>query len=281
MLEKLNNFDINTIISTYVVPWGINIIMALMIFIIGRIVVNILTKIMGKLMIKAKVDETLVDFVKSIAHTVLLLFVIVASLNQLGVDTTSLVALLGAAGLAIGLSLQSSLQNFAAGVMLLLFKPFKTGDYVEAGGSSGVIQKVNIFTTTMHSPDNKEIIIPNGAIYNGNIINYSARDTRRVDLVFGIGYDDDIKKAKSILEKTVLADQRVLSDPSPTIAVSELADSSVNFVVRPWVKTPDYWGVLFDLTENIKLAFDENGISIPYPQMDVHTPDSKQIKSVA
>ena len=281
MLEKLNNFDINTMISTYVVPWGINIIMALMIFIIGRIVVNILTKIMGKLMIKARVDETLVDFVKSIAHTVLLLFVIVASLDQLGVDTTSLVALLGAAGLAIGLSLQSSLQNFAAGVMLLLFKPFKTGDYVEAGGSSGVIQKVNIFTTTMYSPDNKEIIIPNGAIYNGNIINYSARDTRRVDLVFGIGYDDDIKKAKSILEKTVQADQRVLSDPSPTIAVSELADSSVNFVVRPWVKTPDYWGVLFDLTENIKLAFDENGISIPYPQMDVHTPDSKQIKSVA
>jgi len=281
MLEKLNNFDINTMISTYVVPWGINIIMALMIFIIGRIVVNILTKIMGKLMIKARVDETLVDFVKSIAHTVLLLFVIVASLDQLGVDTTSLVALLGAAGLAIGLSLQSSLQNFAAGVMLLLFKPFKTGDYVEAGGSSGVIQKVNIFTTTMYSPDNKEIIIPNGAIYNGNIINYSARDTRRVDLVFGIGYDDDIKKAKSILEKTVQADQRVLSDPSPTIAVSELADSSVNFVVRPWVKTSDYWDVLFDLTENIKLAFDESGISIPYPQMDVHSPDPKQIKSVA
>jgi len=281
MLDKLNDFNINEMISTYVVPWGINIIMALMIFIIGRIVVNILTKVMGKLMIKASVDETLVDFVKSIAHTVLLLFVIVASLNQLGVDTTSLVALLGAAGLAIGLSLQSSLQNFAAGVMLLLFKPFKTGDYVEAGGSSGVIQKVNIFTTTMHSPDNKEIIIPNGAIYNGNIINYSARDTRRIDLVFGIGYDDDIKKAKSILEKTVQADQRVLSDPSPTIAVSELADSSVNFVVRPWVKTPDYWDVLFDLTENIKLAFDENGISIPYPQMDVHSPDSKQIKSVA
>jgi len=281
MLEKLNDFDINAMISTYVVPWGINITMALTIFIIGRIVVNILTKVMGKLMIKASVDETLVDFVKSIAHTVLLLFVIVASLNQLGVDTTSLVALLGAAGLAIGLSLQSSLQNFAAGVMLLLFKPFKTGDFVEAGGSSGVIQKVNIFTTTMHSPDNKEIIIPNGAIYNGNIINYSARDTRRIDLVFGIGYDDDIKKAKSILEKTVQADQRVLSDPSPTIAVSELADSSVNFVVRPWVKTPDYWDVMFALTENVKLAFDENGISIPYPQMDVHSPDSNQIKSVA
>ena len=281
MLDKLNDFNINEMISTYVVPWGINIIMALMIFIIGRIVVNILTKVMGKLMIKASVDETLVDFVKSISHTVLLLFVIVASLDQLGVDTTSLVALLGAAGLAIGLSLQSSLQNFAAGVMLLLFKPFKTGDYVEAGGSSGVIQKVNIFTTTMHSPDNKEIIIPNGAIYNGNIINYSARDTRRIDLVFGIGYDDDIKKAKSILEKTVQADQRVLSDPSPTIAVSELADSSVNFVVRPWVKTPDYWDVMFALTENVKLAFDENGISIPYPQMDVHSPDSNQIKSVA
>lgn len=281
MLEKLNNIEINSLTTTYVVPWAINITMALLIFLIGRIVIKILTSIVGKLMVKANLDEALVDFVKSIVHTLLLLFVIVASLNQLGVDTTSLVALLGAAGLAIGLSLQSSLQNFAAGVMLLVFKPFRLGDYVEAGGCSGVIDKISIFTTTMSTPDNKEIIIPNGAIYGGNIINYSTRNTRRVDLVFGIGYDDDIKKAKEIMEKTVRADSRVLADPEPTIAVSELADSSVNFVVRPWVKTEDYWGVLFDLTENIKLAFDENGISIPYPQMDLHMPDAKQIQNVA
>lgn len=281
MLENLKNFDFNNLISTYAIPWGINIVMALVIFYIGRFIVNILVKVLGTLMAKASVDETLVDFVKSITHAVLLLFVIVASLNQLGVDTTSLVALLGAAGLAIGLSLQGSLQNFASGVMLLLFKPFKAGDFVEAGGCAGVVEKVDIFTTTMRSGDNKEIIIPNGAIYGGNIINYSARETRRVDMVFGIGYDDDIKKAKEILEKTVNADPRVLADPAPVIAVSELADSSVNFVVRPWVKSADYWGVLFDLTENIKLAFDENNISIPYPQLDLHMPSQAQLESVA
>ena len=275
MLEQLNNIDINNLASTYVVPWAINITMALLIFLIGRVAVKILSNVMGNLMLRANLEEALVDFVKSIVHSLLLLFVIVASLNQLGVDTTSLVALLGAAGLAIGLSLQSSLQNFAAGVMLLIFKPFKPGDFVEAGGCSGKIEKISIFTTTLSTPDNKEIIVPNGAIYGSNIINYSARENRRIDMVFGIGYDDDIKKAKAILEKAVHTNPRVLAEPAPVIAVSELADSSVNFVVRPWVKTEDYWGVLFDLTENIKLAFDENGISIPYPQMDLHMQETK------
>lgn len=199
-----------------------------------------------------------------------MLFVIVASLDQLGVDTTSLVAILGAAGLAIGLSLQDSLKNFAAGVMLLLFKPFKAGDFVEAGGTSGSIKKIGIFTTTMTTPDNKEIIVPNGNIYGGNITNFSAKETRRVDMVVGIGYDADLLKAKEILKEMVAADERILAEPAPTVAVSELADSSVNFVVRPWVKAADFWGVKFDFTEAVKLRFDQEGISIPFPQMDVH-----------
>ena len=201
----------------------------------------------------------------------MLLVVIIASLNQLGVDTTSLIALIGAAGLAVGLALQGTLQNFAAGVMLIIFRPFKTGDFVEAGGCAGIVENVSIFNTVMRTGDNKEVTIPNGAIYGGTITNYSAKPTRRVDLVFGIGYDDDIKKAKAILEQLMNDDERILSDPAPLVAVGELADSSVNFNVRPWVNSADYWGVYFDLTENVKLAFDAAGISIPYPQMDVHS----------
>jgi small conductance mechanosensitive channel len=256
--------------ETYIISWGINIVTAIVIYIIGKIIVGVLINVFGKVMARSKYDEMLIDFVKAILRVILMLFVIVASLNQLGADTTSLVAILGAAGLAIGLSLQGSLQNFAAGVMLLLLRPFKAGDFVDAGGDSGVIKSISIFTTVMTTPDNKEIIIPNGAIYGGNITNYSAKETRRVDMVVGIGYDSDLKKAKEILNEMVAADDRVLKDPAPTVAVAELADSSVNFVVRPWVATDDYWGVKFDFTEAIKLRFDGAGISIPFPQMDVH-----------
>ena len=212
----------------------------------------------------------LVDFIKAILNAILMLFVIIASLNELGVDTTSLVAILGAAGLAIGLSLQGSLQNFAAGVMLLVFRPFKAGDFVEAGGAAGVVKSISIFTTIMTSGDNKEIIVPNGQIYSGTITNYSAKETRRVDMVVGIGYDADLKRAKEVLKELAAADSRILQDPAPTIAVAELADSSVNFVVRPWVKAADFWAVKFDFTEAVKLRFDQEGISIPFPQMDVH-----------
>jgi small conductance mechanosensitive channel len=256
--------------ETYIISWGINIVTAIVIYIIGKIIVGVLINVFGKVMARSKYDEMLIDFVKAILRVILMLFVIVASLNQLGADTTSLVAILGAAGLAIGLSLQGSLQNFAAGVMLLVLRPFKAGDFVDAGGDSGVIKSISIFTTVMTTPDNKEIIIPNGAIYGGNITNYSAKETRRVDMVVGIGYDSDLKKAKEILNEMVAADDRVLKDPAPTVAVAELADSSVNFVVRPWVATDDYWGVKFDFTEAIKLRFDAEGISIPFPQMDVH-----------
>jgi small conductance mechanosensitive channel len=256
--------------DTYIIPWGINIVMALVIYIIGKIIVGVLVNVFGKVMARSKYDDMLIDFVKAIINAILMLFVIVASLDQLGVDTTSLVAILGAAGLAIGLSLQGSLQNFAAGVMLLVFRPFKAGDFIEAGGAMGVVKSISIFTTVMTTGDNKEIIIPNGAIYGGNITNYSAKETRRVDMVVGIGYDADLKIAKEILKEMVAADDRILKDPAPTVAVAELADSSVNFVVRPWVASADYWAVKFDFNEAVKLRFDAEGISIPFPQMDVH-----------
>jgi len=261
---------VSDMIDVYVIPWGINIVMAVLIYIVGKIVVSILLNVFGKVMARSKYDEMLIDFVKAILSAVLMLFVIVASLDQLGVDTTSLVAILGAAGLAIGLSLQGSLQNFAAGVMLLVFRPFKAGDFVEAGGAMGVIKSISIFTTVMTTGDNKEVIVPNGQIYSGNITNYSAKETRRVDMVVGIGYDADLKHAKEVLNELVAADDRILADPEPLVAVSELADSSVNFVVRPWVKSADYWAVKFAFTEAVKLRFDEEGISIPFPQMDVH-----------
>lgn len=262
--------DMSKLIDTYAIPWGINIVMALLIFFIGRMVVKLVVSIAGKLMERSKVDPMLVDFIQAIVNAVLLLFVVVAALDRLGVDTTSLVAVLGAAGLAIGLSLQGSLQNFAAGVMLLVFRPFKSGDFVEAGGTAGIVEGISIFTTTIRSPDNKEVIVPNGSIYGGNIVNYSARDTRRVDMKFGISYDDDIRKAKALLLEIVTSHPLVLEDPAPVVALLELADSSVNFVVRPWAKTADYWTVYFEIHEAVKLRFDEEDITIPYPQMDVH-----------
>ena len=262
--------DIEMYINTYAIPWGINIAMALIIFVIGRMVVGIIISMFGKLMSKSKYDDMLVDFLKSILNAVLMLFVIVASLDELGVDTTSLVAILGAAGLAIGLSLQDSLKNFAAGVMLLVFKPFRAGDYIEAAGVAGTVKKIGIFTSSMNTPDNKGIIVPNGKIYGDNIINYSAMTTRRVDMTFGIGYDDDLLKAKTVLEQMVKEDERILEEPAPVVAVSSLGDSSVNFTVRPWVKKEDYFAVLWAFTENVKLRFDKEGISIPFPQMDVH-----------
>jgi len=258
------------ILSLYVVPWGIKIIMALVIFIVGRMLVGVVVGAIEKLMRNREMDEMLVRFLGSIIRWLLLLFVVIAALSQLGIDTTSLIALLGAAGLAVGLALQGSLQNFAAGVLLIVFRPFSKGDYVEVGGSSGTVDAISIFTTTLTTPDNKVVIVPNGAVLGGSITNYSAMPTRRVDMVFGISYDDDIRKAKALLEEIIAADSRVLAEPAPVIALGELADSSVNFLVRPWVNSGDYWGVLWDTTETVKLRFDEAGLSIPYPQMDVH-----------
>ena len=269
-LSSIGSIDIQQIIETYVLPWGISIFMALAIFIVGKFIVNVLTNVAKKLMTKAKVDKILVNFISSIIKTVLLLFVVIAALDQLGVNTTSMIALIGAAGLAIGLSLQGTLQNLASGVMLIIFRPFSDGDFIEAAGVSGVVEEIGIFSIIMRTGDNREIIIPNGAVYGGTITNNSRRDTRRVDMVFGIGYDDDLLKAKEIINRILSEDARILAEPAPTVAVGELADSSVNFNVRPWCNTSDYWGVYGDVHEKIKLTFDAEGISIPYPQMDIH-----------
>lgn len=270
--EEIMNF-----VNVYVIPWGISILTALLIFFIGRIIISVISSLVGKVLRRSKLDLILVEFTQSLVKALLFIFVIVAALDQLGVDTTSMIAVLGAAGLAIGLALQGSLQNFAAGFMLLMFRPFKSGDFIEAAGTMGMVEKIGIFLTTMRTPDNKEVIVPNGSITSSNIINYSARQTRRVDMVFGIGYGDDLKKARDIIAAVLKADERVLAEPEAVIAVNELGASSVNFVVRPWVKTEDYWPVKFDVTEKVKLAFDDNGISIPFPQMDVHffKPDTK------
>lgn len=199
-----------------------------------------------------------------------MIIVVIAALDQLGVNTNSVIAILGAAGLAIGLALQGSLQNFAAGFMLLIFRPFKAGDFVEVAGIAGNIDKIGIFSTVMHTGDNKQVTIPNGTIYSSNIINYSSTGTRRVDMIFGIGYGDDMRKAREVINTILAQEPRVLKDPEAVVAVGELGASSVNFYVRPWVLSDDYWKVKFDLTEKIKQAFDDNGISIPYPQMDIH-----------
>jgi small conductance mechanosensitive channel len=212
----------------------------------------------------------LIDFLSNITYYTLMVVVLIAVASQLGINTTSFLAVIGAAGLAVGLALKDSLSNFASGIMLILFRPFRVGDAISVGGVTGKVEKITIFTTILNTFDNQRVIIPNGNLTNGVIQNITANSTRRVDLVMGIGYEDDIAKARKIMSDIISADERVLKDPAPTIAVSELGDRSVNFVVRPWSKTEDYWDVYFDLTEKIKIAFDKEGISIPYPQRDVH-----------
>ncbi len=250
--------------------YGVKIIVALLIFVIGKWVAKKLSGVAAKVMESREVDEALVNFISSLVYYALFIFVIIAALGQIGIQTASFVAIVGAAGLAIGLAMQGSLSNFAAGVLIIIFKPFKIGDFVEMAGTSGVIENIMIFTTEMKTGDNKKVIVPNSSVLGGVITNYSANATRRVDLVVGIGYDDDIDKARSALEDLINADERILKDPAPLVAVSELADSSVNFVVRSWVNSADYWGVYFGLTEAVKKRFDQDGISIPYPQQDIH-----------
>ena len=251
--------------------YAFSLIMALLVFIIGKWAVNKIVTLLGKVLRKVKgMDETLIKFLENIVYYALMIVVLLTALGKLGVETTSFLAILGAAGLAIGLALKDSLGNFASGVMIIMFKPFKVGDVVTAAGVTGSVSEVGIFNSVFTTPDNQKIIIPNGAITSGSITNINANDTRRVDLVVGIGYEDDIKKTKDVLNDIISSHEKVLLDKGITVAVSELADSSVNFVVRAWVKTPDYWDVKFALTETIKLRFDAEGISIPFPQQDVH-----------
>ena len=263
--EKYIDIAIN-----FATDYGVKLLGALLIFLIGKWFARKIQGLVVKLMRKNKIDETLVSFIESIVYILLLVVVILAALNTLGVQTTSFVAILGAAGLAIGLALQGTLGNVGSGVMLISFRPFKVGDFVTAGGETGTVAGISIFATVLHTLDNKVVTVPNAAVTAGNITNFSAKEVRRIDLTFGIGYGDDLKKAKTILEKIMADDDRILADPAPFVGVSELADSSVNFVFRPWVKSADYWDVYFHMNETVKLTFDEQGISIPFPQRDVH-----------
>ncbi len=259
-----------TTIQDFVVSYGISILIAIVIFLVGRWLAGIAARLVEKAMGRSNVSEALIHFASSIAYVVVLVIAGIAALDQLGIQTTSLVAILGAATLAIGFALQGALANFAAGTLILLFKPFTLGDIVEIAGEFGSVEEIQIFNTVVVTPENKTVIVPNAQVTAGNITNYSKKGFLRLDMVFGIGYDDDLLKAKKILEEIINGDERVMVDPAPTIAVLELGDSSVNFAVRPFVTVEDYWGVHFDVTEQVKLRFDQEGISIPYPQQDVH-----------
>ncbi len=263
--------DINVeAIQAWISLYAINIIGALLIFIVGKWLARKITNLLAKLMGKGDVDITLINFLTNLAYYTMVVLVVIAAIGRLGVNTTSFLTVIGAAGLAVGLALKDSLSNFAAGVMLVLFRPFTIGDVVSTAGITAKVEKITIFNTVFCTADNQQIIVPNNKIISDIITNINAKDTRRIDLVVGISYADDMAKTKEILQRLADADSRVLADPATTIAVAELADSSVNLVFRPWVKTADYWDVRFALTENIKNALDEAGISIPFPQQDVH-----------
>lgn len=255
---------------TLVTTYGIGVLGAVAILVAGKIASGLLSRAVTRAMRKTAVNEALVRFTGSMVGWGVMVFAVVAALSQFGVETTSFIAVLGAAGFAVGLALQGSLANFAAGVLILVFRPFKIGDFVDAAGSKGTVADITILTTILDTPDNQKTIIPNSAVMGGTIVNVNAYDTRRVDLTAAIGYGDDIGKAKQVLEELVAGHPKVLEDPAPTVQVAALADSSVNFAVRPWVNTPDYWEVYFELTRGIKEALDANGISIPFPQRDVH-----------
>jgi len=268
---EINMEDIWGIVLTF----GPKIAYAIITLIIGLWIVKAITKGLSRVMDSRNIDASLKPFLLSLISTLLKIMVVITVMTMLGIEMTSFIAILGAAGLAVGMALSGTLQNFAGGVMLLIFKPFKVGDFVEAQGFAGVIKEIQIFNTIMTTGDNKTIIIPNGGLSNGAMTNYSTQATRRVDMTFGIGYGDDIKKAKEVLASIVAADDRILKDPAAFIAVSELADSSVNFVVRAWVNSADYWGVFFDMQETVKITFDKEGLSIPFPQRDIHVFNEK------
>ncbi|MEZ4806297.1 MAG: mechanosensitive ion channel [Flavobacteriales bacterium] len=251
--------------------YGPHVLMALAVLIIGLWIIGMFGRALVRLLKKREVDPSLIPFLRGMVTTLLKVMLVLSVVRMVGVETTSFIAVLGAAGLAVGLALSGTLQNFAGGVMILLFKPYRVGDFIETQGHSGTVNSIQIFNTILKTPDNKTVVLPNAPISSGALVNYSTEEQRRVDLTVGIGYGDDIDKARSVLQGIIAADERILKDPEPLIVVGELADSSVNFVVRLWVKSSDYWGVHFHTTEQVKKRFDAEGISIPFPQMDVHT----------
>lgn len=267
MLESL---DIAYLGRAYALPWLINISAAILILLIGRFLVGVAVRFARRIMSRAKVDPMLIQFTGSIIGGLLFLIVVIAAVDRLGVDTTSFVALIGAAGLAVGLALQNSLSNFAAGVMLILFKPFKVGDYIEAAGTAGSVKGIQIFSTLLNTPDNRLVIVPNGAVYANTIVNYSALPTRRIDLIVRVAYGNDLKELKALLERLINEDERILKDPAPIVRVADLTESGVEILLRPWVEKDNYWAVRWKLIEGIKLAFDERGFSFALPRRDIH-----------
>lgn len=256
--------------SDLLVQYGVNIISAVLILFIGNIIVKAVANSVSKVLEKKNMDKAVVEFVHGLVRYLLFVIVLIAALGRVGVQTASVVAVIGAAGLAVGLALQGSLSNFAAGVLIVAFRPFKSGDYVEIGGVAGSVEAIQIFQTVLKTPDNKMVVVPNSGVIGSPITNYSRHETRRVDLVIGVSYSADLKQTKQVIRDVLEKDTRILKDPDIQIGVLALADSSVNFVVRPWCKTADYWDVYFDSTQAIKEALDEAGIEIPFPQMDVH-----------
>lgn len=250
--------------------WLFRILTALIILVVGWWLAKLLTRLSKRMMERSNVEPSLISFGGNIIYIALLVVVVIATLSKLGVQTASLIAVVGAAGLAIGLALQGSLSNFASGVLIILLKPFKVGDYIVGAGTSGTVESIQLFNTNLKTPDNQAVFVPNSRLTGDNIVNYSAKDIRRVNMTFGVGYDDDLAKVQAVLEDIIKQDSRVLDDPEPKVTILEFADSSVNFAFRPWVKTDDYWDFFFDTNKAVKERFDAEGISIPYPQRDVH-----------
>lgn len=269
-LNKIGEMDLDSLLHQWILPYGTKIILAILIFVVGKFIAKNLSKLFSSAVFLSTKDEILKSFVRSISYFLFLLIVVIAALSQLGINTSSLVALIGAAGLAIGLSLQNSLQNFAAGVMLLIFKPFKKGDFIEAAGKSGKVTAMGLIVLELRTGDNKTVLIPNGKVFSDSITNYSANRIRRIDFIFDISYEADISTAKAILADILENDSRVLKEPKPVIAVNALAANSVQLIVRPWVKTSQYYDAHADIMENVKITFDKAGISIPYNQLDIH-----------
>ena len=270
LLQEIMNYAIE-ITSNF----GLKLLTALIVVIVGKQLVKILLKVIKVALEKANTEETVRIFVANLLNTVFTVIIFVAAINQLGVETTSIIALLGAAGLAIGLALQGSLANFASGILIVIFRPYKVGDYIEAGTNAGTVKDIQIFSTVLRTPDNKTIVVPNGSIMDGSITNDSEQPTRRIDIIASCSYEDDLDKVKQVLKTILDSEDRILTEPKPQIAVSELAESSVNFIVRPWVNSSDYLPVMYSLLEQIKKTFDQEGISIPYPQSDIHIHEKK------
>ena len=278
VMDTVSNMTFDSMLHDWLIPYGSKVLLAIVIFVVGKALARVISKLLGKAALASTKDEMLQSFVKSISYFLLLLIVVIEALSQLGINTSSLVALIGAAGLAIGLSLQNSLQNFAAGVMLLIFKPFRKGDLIETGGQTGTVEEMGLLVLELRTGDNKTVLIPNGKVFSDSIVNYSANELRRIDFTFDVSYESNLKEAKDIITRILAENSLVLKEPQAVVAVGALAASSVQLIVRPWVKTGDYWAAYWGITESVKTEFDKAGIEIPYNQMSLHIAENQSEK---